>query len=37
MPIPDPDNDNNTKIDGLSLPKEVLEKIYWKNPIKLFK
>ena len=37
LPFPDPENDNNTKINGLDLPLDVLKKIYWENARKLFK
>ena len=37
LPFPDPENDNNTKINGLDLPLDVLKKIYWENAIKFFK
>lgn len=37
LPFPDPENDNNTKINGLDLPLDVLKKIYWENANKLFK
>ncbi len=36
LPFPDPENNNETKINGLDLPIEVLEKIYWKNAEKFF-
>ena len=37
LPFPDPENDNNTKINGLDLPLDVLKKIYWENANKFFK
>jgi len=36
LPFPDPENDNNTKINGLDLPLDVLKKIYWENANKFF-
>ncbi len=36
LPIPDPENDNNTKINGLDLSLDILSKIYWENSEKLF-
>ena len=36
LPFPDPDNKAGTVINGLDLPREVLEDIYWKNASKLF-
>lgn len=29
------DNRHQSLLDGLGLPKEVLEKIYWENALKL--
>jgi len=37
LPFPDPENNNNTKINGLDLPLDVLKKIYWENANKFFK
>jgi len=37
LPFPDPENNNNTKINGLDLPLDVLKKIYWENANKVFK
>ncbi|MBD3190477.1 MAG: amidohydrolase family protein, partial [Candidatus Heimdallarchaeota archaeon] len=37
MPIPDPENNNETKINGLDLPLNVLKKLYWENGKQLFK
>ncbi len=37
LPFPDPENIKGTVINGLNLPKEVLENIYWKTPIHFFK
>jgi predicted TIM-barrel fold metal-dependent hydrolase len=37
LPFQDPENDNNTKINGLDLPLDVLKKIYWENANKFFK
>ncbi|MFW9864471.1 MAG: amidohydrolase family protein [Candidatus Thorarchaeota archaeon] len=36
LPFPDPENDNNTKINGLDLPQDVLKKIYWENARRLY-
>ena len=36
FPIPDPENDNKTKINGLDLPKNILQKLYWKNACKVY-
>ncbi len=36
FPIPDPENDNKTVINGLDLPINILKKIYWENSSKLF-
>ena len=36
LPIPDPENNDKTKINGLDLPLDVLSKIYWENSEKLF-
>ena len=36
FPIPDPENDNKTVINGLDLPIKILKKIYWENSSKLF-
>ncbi len=36
LPFPDPENDNNTRINGLDLPLDVLKKIYWENANKFF-
>ncbi|MFX1281504.1 MAG: amidohydrolase family protein [Promethearchaeota archaeon] len=37
LPFPDPENNNNTKINGLDLPLDVLKKIYWENAKKFYK
>ncbi|MEE9379066.1 MAG: amidohydrolase family protein [Candidatus Lokiarchaeia archaeon] len=37
LPFPDPENNDNTKINGLDLPLDILKKIYWENANKLFK
>jgi len=37
LPFPDPENNNDTKINGLDLPFDILKKIYWENANKLFK
>ncbi len=37
LPFPDKENDNKTVINGLDLPLDVLEKIYWKNAERIFK
>jgi predicted TIM-barrel fold metal-dependent hydrolase len=37
LPFPDPENDNNTKINGLDLPLDVLKRIYWENANRFFK
>ena len=37
LPFPDPENNNNTKINGLDLPLDILKKIYWENAIKFYK
>ena len=36
LPFPDKENDNKTVINGLDLPLDVLEKIYWKNAERIF-
>lgn len=36
LPFPDPDSQAGTLIQGLDLPLEVLEDIYWNNATKLF-
>ena len=36
LPFPDPENKLGTNINGLNLPIEILEKIYWKNAEKFF-
>ncbi len=36
LPIPDLENDNKTKINGLNLSQDILKKIYWENSYKLF-
>lgn len=36
LPFPDPENNNNTEINGLDLPLDVLKKIYWENANKFF-
>ncbi len=36
LPFPDKENDNKTVINGLDLPLNVLEKIYWKNAERIF-
>lgn len=36
LPFPDPENDNKTVINGLDLPMDVLENIYWKTAEKFF-
>lgn len=36
MPIPDPENNNNTQIYGLDLPLQILNKLYWENGKQLF-
>ena len=37
LPFPDPENNNDTKINGLDLPLDILKKIYWENANKFFK
>ncbi|QEE15896.1 amidohydrolase family protein [Promethearchaeum syntrophicum] len=37
LSFPDPENTSGTNINGLDLPLEILEKIYWKNAEKFFK
>jgi len=37
FPIPDPENDNNTKINGLDLSENILKKLYWENANKTYK
>ena len=37
LPFPDPENNNETKINGLDLPLDILKKIYWENANKFFK
>ncbi len=34
LPFPDPENDNQTILNGLDLPQETLKKIYWENAAK---
>jgi hypothetical protein len=36
LPLDDPDNNNQTVINGLDLPLPVLRKIYWENSSKYF-
>ncbi|MHA1727715.1 MAG: amidohydrolase family protein [Promethearchaeota archaeon] len=36
LPFPDPENNNNTVINGLDLPIKVLKMIYWENAQRLF-
>ncbi len=36
LPLIDPDNENGTMINGLDLPEEILNRIYWENSYKLF-
>lgn len=36
FPIPDPENDNKTKINGLDLPQNILKKLYWENANKIY-
>ncbi len=36
LPLEDPENNNQTVINGLNLPLKVLRKIYWDNSKKLF-
>ena len=36
LPFPDPDSNAGSMINGLDLPLEVLEDIYWNNANKLF-
>ena len=36
LPVADPENNNETVINGLDLPMNVLRKIYWENAKKLF-
>jgi hypothetical protein len=36
LPIPDPENNNETVITGLDLPLDVLKNIYWNNAQELF-
>ena len=36
LPLADPENNNETVINGLDLPMSVLRKIYWKNSKKFF-
>jgi hypothetical protein len=36
LPIPDPENNNETVINGLDLSKKILNKLYWENSMKLF-
>ena len=36
LPIPDPENNNVTKIYGLDFSQEVLKKIYWENANKIY-
>ena len=37
LPLEDPENNNETVINGLDLPMKVLRKIYWENSKKYFK
>ncbi|MCP4763285.1 MAG: amidohydrolase family protein [archaeon] len=37
LPFPDPENNNETKINGLDLPLDILKKIYWENAERLYK
>ncbi|MHA1744387.1 MAG: amidohydrolase family protein [Promethearchaeota archaeon] len=37
LPFPDPENSTGTKINGMDLPVDILEKIYWKNATAFFK
>ena len=37
LPVADPDNNNETVINGLDLPNKILRKIYWNNSEKFFK
>ena len=37
LPFPDPENNNETKINGLDLPLDILKKIYWENANKFLK
>jgi hypothetical protein len=37
LPLEDPENNNETVINGLNLPMKVLRKIYWMNAKKYFK
>ena len=36
LPFPDAENNNETVINGLDLPLDVLKKIYWENASKLY-
>lgn len=36
LPFNDKENDNNTVINGLDLPLDVLKKIYWENAKRIF-
>jgi len=36
LPLADPDNNNETVINGLNLPMKILRKIYWDNSAKFF-
>lgn len=36
FPIPDPENNNETKIFGLDFSQEILKKIYWENANKIY-
>ncbi|MHA1356247.1 MAG: amidohydrolase family protein [Candidatus Heimdallarchaeota archaeon] len=36
LPLADPDNNNETVINGLNLPMNILRKIYWDNAAKFF-
>ncbi|MEA2070746.1 MAG: amidohydrolase family protein [Asgard group archaeon] len=36
LPIPDPENNNETIVNGLDLPHSVLQRIYWENGKELF-
>jgi predicted TIM-barrel fold metal-dependent hydrolase len=37
FPIPDPENDNKTRINGLNLRQDILKKLYWENANKIYK
>jgi len=36
LPLADPENNNETVINGLDLPMKVLRKIYWENSYRLY-